>query len=136
MRYIETHKVSDFNHDRVQVVAEPPPQFPVVRKAPVKYHVWLKGAGDVWAGALDIKFQDGPLVTTSLANQPINHPPNGITNEALLAVILDRLEYLDQEEPCRENMKAIGHVKKAMAEMAKRAGARGQQKFLEKDKTP
>jgi hypothetical protein len=51
-------------------------------------------------------FQHGPIPQTGL---------NGVTNEALLAIIADRLERFQQGEfPCQENESALHHTKMAL----------------------
>jgi hypothetical protein len=38
---------------------------------------------------------------------------NGTTNEDVIAVLLDRIKYLDGKFPCTENKSAIYHLKEA-----------------------
>lgn len=59
------------------------------------------------ASGLRINFQNGPLKET---------PPNGLTNESLLAVVADRLQCFQAGKfACDENQEALGHIKAAMA---------------------
>lgn len=61
---------------------------------------------------LDIHFQQGPV---------INGVWNGITSEALLMVVLDRLETLQAGDyPCTQNEEAIIGVKLAIASLVDR----------------
>ncbi len=39
---------------------------------------------------------------------------DGLTNEILLAILLDRLEYLNEAVPCLENVGALHHVRSAL----------------------
>jgi len=39
---------------------------------------------------------------------------NGTTNEEVLAVLIDRLNYLQSKFPCRENAVAITHIETAL----------------------
>ncbi|MEC8057316.1 MAG: hypothetical protein VX136_09420 [Pseudomonadota bacterium] len=54
---------------------------------------------------VDISFQNGPVK---------EHGVNGITNEALLAIILHRLRVLNQAYPCRENSLAITNIEQGL----------------------
>ena len=52
-----------------------------------------------------IQFQLGPVKKAVL---------NGLTNEALLAILIHRTEYLNKQFPCRENEYAIELMKRAL----------------------
>lgn len=55
---------------------------------------------------VDLFFQDGPIKEAGI---------NGITNEALLAVVMDRLEGFQMGKfSCLENQAALEHVRKAL----------------------
>lgn len=60
----------------------------------------LAGSADI-----DLHFQIGPVQENSV---------NGITNEALLAVLAHRIKYLNDKHPCRENAIAITKVEEAL----------------------
>lgn len=62
-----------------------------------------------------IKFQDGPVKDNGV---------NGLTNEALLAIVTHRLSVLNGEFPCRENEDAIDHVDLALEALEARTKAR------------
>jgi hypothetical protein len=71
--------------------------------APCQYELW-------WAGpnyAVTIPFQNGSIVENG---------STGTTNEAVLAVLIDRLEAFQAGDfPCEENAKAIEHLRAALA---------------------
>lgn len=52
-----------------------------------------------------IQFQHGPIKEVGVT---------GITSEALLVVLLDRTQVLDERFPCAENKLAIEHLQKAL----------------------
>lgn len=72
-----------------------------------------------------VAFQDGPIPANGV---------NGLTSEALLAILIHRTETLNGQFPCDENELAILHMKKALeafdARTAKRRarGVEGQLK--------
>jgi hypothetical protein len=73
-----------------------------VVKAAHKYNI-LKEDGSILA-VLD--FQDGPISESGV---------NGLMNEELLAIIVDRLEHFQEGEfRCRENALAITKIEEAM----------------------
>jgi hypothetical protein len=49
---------------------------------------------------------------------------NGITNEALLAVVIDRINFLNAKFPCRENALAVTKVQEALHWLEARTKAR------------
>ena len=53
-----------------------------------------------------IQFQHGPIKEVGVT---------GVTSEALLVVLLDRTQVLDERFPCQENKEAIEHLQKALA---------------------
>lgn len=65
-----------------------------------------------------IDFQRGPVKDNGV---------NGLTNEALLAILIDRTKQLDDKFPCKENKEAIHHMGEALAWLNKRTAARLQQ---------
>jgi hypothetical protein len=52
-----------------------------------------------------VKFQVGPVPSNGV---------NGITNEALLAILIHRTKFLDTKFPCDENKHAIQHMEAAL----------------------
>lgn len=55
---------------------------------------------------MELKFQSGAVKLNG---------PNGWTNEALLAVLIDRTEHLESMFPCVQNRHAIQHMQEALA---------------------
>ena len=45
---------------------------------------------------------------------------NGTTNEEVLRVLIDRLQYLQSKFPCRENSIALTHIETALLWLSKR----------------
>lgn len=54
---------------------------------------------------VDLNFQFGPVKENGV---------NGITNEALLAIIIHRLNSLNTKFPCQENSNAMGKMEEAL----------------------
>jgi hypothetical protein len=52
-----------------------------------------------------VQFQLGPVKEAGL---------NGLTNEALLAILIHRTDFLNQRFPCRENETAIEFMRRAL----------------------
>ena len=66
--------------------------------------------------SLDIHFQEGPIK---------EHGVNGITQEALLAITIDRLRsFLAGSFSCRENAIALTHIEEALMWLQRRTVAR------------
>lgn len=69
----------------------------------------------------------GPKVTTYLGFQlgPVKeNGVNGITNEALLAILIHRTEFLNSKFHCEENDEAIRHMKQALVNLEVRTARR------------
>lgn len=49
---------------------------------------------------------------------------NGLTNEALMNVVLHRLLFLDAKFPCEENKRAIAHLSTSLAALESRTAGR------------
>lgn len=105
MRIIETHKVNPVN-DQLSITAiETPAGEPNV------YKIGVPHAADVV-----LNFQTGPINEVGV---------NGITNEALLAIVLDRLGYFQKGAfKCRENALAITKIEEAILWLLSRTFAR------------
>ena len=90
------HKFPGLNDNvRIQAVDGPGPG-----GAHHRYHLIVDGISH------EIKFQEGPLKECAA---------NGVSNEALLAVVLDRLEgFQTGDFKCRENAIAFTKIQEAM----------------------
>lgn len=69
------------------------------------------------AKSVALSFQNGAVPANGV---------NGLTNEALLAVLIHRTCFLDDKFPCEENKAAITHMQAALNEFNKRTEARVQ----------
>ncbi len=49
---------------------------------------------------------------------------NGVTNEALLAILIHRTKILDSQYPCDENKRAIEHMERALVSFEVRTARR------------
>lgn len=105
MRELTSHKVNGLNEAiTIRVLDEPGPG-----NACHRYEIDVVGNVDA---ICDIQFQNGPVIESGF---------NGISNEALLAVVEDRLAGF-QSGPfaCRENAVALTKVQEAMMWLLKR----------------
>lgn len=120
MREILTHKVNGCNDQlRIKVRDEPGSG-----GAHHRYDIFgfntdsnpSRIAEDAYSAAfsrLPIVFQNGPIKETGTTN--------GVTHEALLAIVADRLECFQAGKfACDENQLALGYVKAAMAVLKSR----------------
>jgi hypothetical protein len=110
MREITSHQVNPCNNEIIiKVVDEPGPD-----GANHHYAVELPIREDV--PGLNIQFQNGPIQETGV---------NGVTQEALLAICIDRLQSF-QEGPfaCRENALALTKLEEAVHWLNSRTQAR------------
>ena len=64
---------------------------------------------------LTVNFQRGGVATNGV---------NGVTNKALLAILIHRTEFLDSKFICDENKWAIGWMKKALMSLEARTARR------------
>jgi hypothetical protein len=62
-----------------------------------------------------IKFQYGPVPKSGV---------NGLTNEALLAILIHRTKFLDAKFGCDENQRAIQHMEEALVNLEVRTARR------------
>lgn len=110
MREIVTHKVLGDTGGvplRIVVVDDPAPQG-------ASHHYQILGKDGEVLG--DVKFQNGPIGEVGV---------NGVTHEALLAIVADRLEgYQSGPYACRENALSLTSVQQAMHWLFSRTIAR------------
>ena len=106
MRQLTSHKVNELNEAlEIEVLDEPGDG-----GACHEYHI-LPTTGN--ATGTRISFQNGPLQETGY--------PNGISNEALLAIVEDRLMGFQQGKfHCRENAMALMKLEECMMWLHKR----------------
>ena len=123
---LHRHEVNSFNRDHIEVLAHGIGD-PMVRGD--TYCVSFETAdeaGNPLTMGVTIKFQDGPVKEAG---------PNGITDEALLAIVLHRLECFQRgAHRCRENAIVVTKLEeclmwlRARAEERERRGVEGTSK--------
>lgn len=108
---LSSHKVDDFNRDHIRISRERGLGDPCIEgKA---YSVIF---GDTLAKSVDLKFHEGPEKEGVV---------NGITNEALLAIVIDRLECFQRGAyRCRQNALALTKLEEAMHWLGARSADR------------
>lgn len=119
MRLLTSHRVNGLNEAlKIEVRDEPGPG-----NACRKYHITtveyppppevdLHKCQAMLGAVCDIRFQKGPIQEVGV---------NGISNEALLAVVEDRLlGFQSGEYACRENAVALTKIQEAMMWLQKR----------------
>lgn len=106
MRELTSHKVNGLNEVLLIEVLDEPGQGNACHKYRVSPTV-----GN--ASGVVIEFQNGPLQETIY--------PNGLSNEALLAIVEDRLAgFQSGQFACRENAVALTKIQEAMMWLQKR----------------
>lgn len=108
MRNITDHKLNGLN-EALEINAGEPGS----GNAPVQYTITLNRAG----------VPCDPLTVLNFQNGPIKSPEdfNGLTNEALLAVLIDRMRgFQGSQFACRENAIALTHMEDALMWLQKR----------------
>lgn len=91
-----------------------------------KYLLMVNQLGQ-WQTVLHLNFQNGSHVVKGSPKDgvPDRYMPNGITNEALLAILIDRLEaYQAGNCKCQDNEIALGHLKAALNALQHRTNDR------------
>jgi hypothetical protein len=78
----------------------------------VEGHVYNMHAG---AKAQVVEFQRGGVADNGV---------NGVTNEALLAILIHRTKFLDSKFGCDENKRAIQHMEEALVNLEVRSARR------------
>lgn len=108
MREIQDHKVNPAN-DKLQIVVVDEPG---AGGANHEYRIVLPPDSKSSVDSFDISFQNGPINEVGV---------NGVTQEALLAIVVDRLKSF-QAGPysCKENSVALTHTETALLWLQKR----------------
>jgi hypothetical protein len=75
-------------------------------------HVYQMLAG---AKSLNVEFQRGGVADNGV---------NGVTNEALLAILIHRTKHLNSKFACDENVRAITHMEEALVNLEVRSARR------------
>jgi hypothetical protein len=106
MREITTHRVKENPREFIQIYPEGDP----VIGAPPTYRLLLLAPGQREYGKeISLRFQSAAAT------------PDGLTNEALLAVVIDRLqEFQKGRLSCWENATALTHLETALLWLQKR----------------
>jgi hypothetical protein len=100
VREITSHKVNGLNEALIIGTVDDPG----AGGAHHHYHIEIHGAPAQFA--THIRFQNGPIGENG---------PNGISNEAMLAIVADRLECFQKGQyACRENALALTKIQEAM----------------------
>lgn len=123
MRKVTDHKLNGLN-EAIEINAGEPGS----GSAPVQYTITLEGVGVPARAPHILNFQNGPI------KSPEDF--NGLTNEALLAVLIDRMRgFQGSQFACRENAIALTHMEDALMWLQKRTRdrlARGVEGTLQK----
>ena len=99
IREITSHKVNGCN-EAIKIEASLP-----VDGVPTRYYVRVGTRGGGESG-ISLDFQNGPTGEVGT---------NGVTHEALIAVVVDRLQSFQRgRSSCRENALALTHLEEAM----------------------
>ena len=108
MRELNSHVVTESDKSVRVVVLDEANE---VTKAHHEYNILLNGSVSA-----EIRFQKGPVHENEL---------NGITGEALLAIVKDRLECFQQSQySCRENAIALTKIDEALLWLESRTRSR------------
>lgn len=110
-REITSHKLNGLN-DAIDITSR---DAPGAGGAHHVYHLAFP-TGNQTAAATIINFQNGPINEAGV---------NGISNESLLAIVIDRLQCFQSGDfKCRENAIALTHLEDAMHWLQHRTRAR------------
>lgn len=125
MRQITDHKVNGLNDNLVIGVMDGPGPGGANHVYEIR---WENGATNTgYNKDCHIKFQNGPIKEAGV---------NGISNEALLAIVIDRLRsFQNGEYKCRENAVALTKLEESLMWLQKRTRdrmARGVEGTMEK----
>lgn len=109
MRELTSHKVNGLNEKLQIFVLDKPGQGDACHE----YQIWqLQSTSDEVNEIHEIRFQKGPIAESGV---------NGISGEALLAIVEDRLiGFQSGQFACRENAIALTKIQEAMMWLQKR----------------
>lgn len=112
MRELTSHKVNGLNKDLEVVAHDPPGDGGASHNYTISYCLNPGTSAGGVSPMVDIRFQNGPIGEAGI---------NGISNEALLAIVEDRLQGF-QKGPfaCRENAVALTKLQESMMWLQKR----------------
>ena len=117
MRELLDHKIDPFNTEHIFVKAEDDGL--QEGTPPSKFYIFLKGHNQDGNKLPTLKFQDGPLRVDNPWGTTF-HPPNGISNEVLLAIVIDRLEAIQKgDKATKDNASAVKFLRNALSALAK-----------------
>jgi len=112
MRELTSHKVNRLNEDLSIMVLDEPGQGNACHCYAIGYCLNPGTSDGGVSPMVDIEFQNGPIAEIGV---------NGISNEALLAIVEDRLlGFQSGEYSCRENSVALTKLQEAMMWLQKR----------------
>lgn len=107
-RELTSHKINGLN-EAIQINALDEPGH---GNAHHEYQISFGAPNRIGQVKTAIRFQNGPIQETG---------PNGISNEALLAIVEDRLQgFQSSQYACRENAIALTKIQEAMMWLQKR----------------
>jgi hypothetical protein len=118
MRNLTDHIANPANEALKVIVSDEPGQGGACHKYSISWPSTIPAAADSIApdGSCFINFQNGPIKEVGV---------NGITQEALLAIVIDRLRCFQAGDyRCRENAIALTHCEDALLWLQKRTRAR------------
>jgi len=117
-RTITTHEVNGLNESLLIAVLDEPGHGGACHEYQIRR--WVRNTGD--------ENDDAELCLIQFQNGPIKeHGVNGISNEALLAIVRDRLECFQAGQyACGTNEQALNHVVSAMVALASRTRERAE----------
>ena len=99
------------DHNGLEVFSVPGPH----SAEPNGHHYEVRFSTRTAHKTVEIDFQEGPVKTFGL---------NGVTNEALLAILIDRTKVLNDAFPCEENEVALTHMWDALRSLEARTARR------------
>jgi hypothetical protein len=106
MREILTHKVNGCNESLKVMAVDPPGSGGANHLYEIHADESKVTLGDGVTVSVLVEFQNGPIKEVGV---------NGVTNEALLAIVIDRLQGFQKGQfQCRENAIALTHLEDAM----------------------